>query len=119
MADILLNKTRFYIDEAIRERLGILLSGSSGESENEQRVLVPVPEGNESKAASDNWIRCFGCWAAQESVSDDLALLLASEYMQECDFSWARQFSIGHTWEDFVRRYFQRTISSDLEVAQG
>lgn len=119
MADNAPKQARFYIDDSIQERLDVLLSDPPRESEHVKRVLVPVPEGSESKDVSDAWIKCFGRWAAQEGLSDDLALLFASEYMQECDYSWARQFSVGHTWEDFVRRYFQRTITSDVQVAQG
>ncbi|KAL3693200.1 hypothetical protein R1sor_006851 [Riccia sorocarpa] len=108
---------RYYnIEESIKVKMGVLLSDPPA-ADSRVYILLPVLFGRHvDRDNVEGWLMCFGRWTMQEGISEDLALLFALEYMKSTDLSWSRQFCEGHTWEDFVRRYYQRVDPDDSMV---
>ncbi|KAL2634404.1 hypothetical protein R1flu_005883 [Riccia fluitans] len=79
---------RYYeIEEAIKVKLGVVLSDPPV-ADSRVYLLLPILFGSHvEKENVEGWLMCFGRWAMQEGLSEDLALLYALEYMKSTDFS--------------------------------
>ncbi|BBN04750.1 hypothetical protein Mp_3g07350 [Marchantia polymorpha subsp. ruderalis] len=117
MSELWRSPRHYDIEESVKVKLGVVLSDPPADDARVY-LLLPILFEHEEREIFDGWIKCFGRWAMQEGLSDDLALVFALEYMKCTAFSWSRQFCEGHTWEDFVRRYYQRVNPDDSKVAQ-